>query len=163
MIDKWVRQATLEDVQRIAPKLRPEDRAESKAGSGFSPEESLPLMLWLSLPDCYVVHNGGEPYAVYGATPNPLLPEGYAMVWMFATPDIMDHSRRFLRHCREGVDRLNQKFPLLHCLADERNTVHLRWLRWCDFQEVKRHQAFGPEGRPFIEFIRKRGGQCVPS
>lgn len=158
MIERWVRKATLEDVQRIAPRLRPEDRAEVIAGSGFQPEESLPLGFWLSQPDCYVVHNDGEPYAIYGASVYKEFPKGVALVWLVATPDIQKNSRRFLRYCRDGVNALNDKFPLLFCLADERNTVHLKWLDWCGFTRGNRHEEYGLEKRPFIEYMRKKGG-----
>lgn len=60
---------------------------------------------------------------------------------------------QFLRECRRYLAGMEQLYPVLFNLIDERNTVHMRWLRWMGFTFIRR-TTYGHEQRPFLEFIK---------
>lgn len=146
-----VREASVDDARHLAPRLRPADLQEIKANSGREPLAVLLDGLDRSTPAYAIVHDE-EPIAVFGVCPLPPLPLG--LVWMLAAPALENARIPFLRQCRGWIDRLHQGFPTLVSLVDERNITHIEWLKWCGFQFVHLHPAFGVEKRPFYEVYR---------
>lgn len=145
-----IRPSIPEDVPNIVPRLREADLAECKAASGVDPGISLALAVDRSMT---IVGASEEVLAMFGVEP---VSDVAAAIWMVATNEITQppYARQFIRHCRKAVDDLNAKHPLLFNYVDARNTLHLRWLRWCGFIFIRRHEKHGHEQRPFIEFIR---------
>lgn len=146
-----IRPATLEDAQFLSTRLREEDLAELKACSGRTPIEALRAGVqdgraWVG---CY----NGEPYGIFGVAPFPGDPT-IGNPWMVATADLPKHQRYFIRTCREWVAKLHEGYTLLFNYVDARNEVHIRWLQWCGFTFLNRHEKFGVEQRPFFEFVR---------
>lgn len=144
------RKATAEDVAYLAPRLRTADKAEATAACGMSPHDALMAGL-----DHATVILGSDdmPIAIYGVQPL----NGIAgAVWMASTPAMTEppYVTEFIRQSRSMCDKLHADYPLLCNVVDERNTLHIRWLKWCGFIFINRHPTYGPEKRPFLEFIR---------
>lgn len=145
-----LRKATAEDIRYLGPRLRSEDVAECRAGSGLPVEAAL----FEGLANAQVVLGlDNLPIAIFGVEP---LSEITGAIWMTATPALTQapYVGEFMRQSRAMCDTLNEQYPLLCNVVDARNTVHIRWLEWCGFIFINRHEAWGHEKRPFLEFIR---------
>ena len=146
------RNATYADVRYMAERLRPADKAEVYAAGGVSPYVALLEGLSLSLDPMVGVDENDNPVCIGGVTPtqDPLV----GCVWMLATTDIEKHKMSFLRRSRPWVEKWNSEFPVLTNCVDERNELHIKWLRWLGFVFICRHPFYGFEERPFLEFVR---------
>lgn len=146
------RPARYTDVAAVADDIRPADRNEIWAAGGVSPLEALHEGFWGSLAPVVGSTEDGTPVCMGGvcATAEPEI----GCIWMLATNEIAKHPISFLRRSRELVDQWNREFPILTNVVDERNALHIKWLRWLGFTFIRRHPAFGHERRPFLEFVR---------
>jgi hypothetical protein len=143
------RRATLADALSLAPKLRQEDIAEIRAVCGLPPREAL-IFCFFASPECYAIVAEEGVIGMFGVTREA---HDTGAIWMVASDDLPRHGLEFLRKCRKWVDELNDRYPLLYNYADQRNTVHLKWLRWCGFQFINL-EPYGVEQRPFYLFVR---------
>lgn len=148
----YVRLATAEDAENIAPNLRTADRKECLAAIGAPPEEVLPASIGDALIALSAVTHSGELVALFGVHPVPGMGDVGA-VWFVATPAIEKHSRSFLRVSRLWVDALHSVRPVLINVADARNTLHLRWIEWSGFTFLSRITI---RQVPFIEFAKAK-------
>ena len=148
-----IRRATLADAHRLAALLRVEDIAEIKACSGQDPLTAL-VEAVTSHPNTLVAIHDGEPCAMFGvvAAPHPQV----GIVWLLGADALATIPVVFTRHSKRQIEVWHQTYPVLMNVVDARNEVHLKWLRWCGFTFINRHEEFGPEGRPFLEFVRLR-------
>lgn len=145
------RLATMEDVDYLAPRLRQADLDEIQAASGRCPREVLLQGLEVSEPAFVGADEWGTPIVMFGAcTHEP----GLAAVWLLSTDDLYNHRISFLRQSRKGMDAVNRKWPVLFNYCDARNVVHINWLRGLGFTFIARHEHYGVERRPFLEFVR---------
>lgn len=148
----YAREAHVFDALWLADNLREEDEAEIRAASGLSPVEALLVGLRCSAVCLTICESpSGEPVGITGVSQEDEL-LGYP--WMLATPKLFAVRSTFIRHSRTIVDLYNSRWPLLANVVDERNDRHLQWLRFCGFHFLARHENYGPESRPFIEFAR---------
>lgn len=147
------RPSRLEDVHRMAPRLRQADLDELLAMGCRSAEEA--LMDGLRSPDgcTTVVTDGGEPALMFGTVPHPF-DDLMGCIWMLGTKEIEKNRVQFLRRSKEFIDRFHEKYPVLMNYTDCRNHVHHRWLRWCGFIFLNRVSF--PGGHDFYEFVRVR-------
>lgn len=146
-----VRKATAEDAAILAPLLRKEDKDEIAAASGVHPAAA--LLLGISLGPTWVAEDSKGPVIIWGVAPSPINSE-IGHPWMVGTDRLKDHSVQFARNCRAWVKKLGDGYKVLHNTVDARNTLHLRWLQWCGFKFIARHERAGAEGRPFFEFCK---------
>lgn len=144
------RAATLQHAYDLAPRLRSADKAEIKARSGKSPVLGLISSVHASNPGITAVVDD-EIICIFGAaaTESPLL----GSVWLLGSDAIEQHNRLFLRESRRWINALHAIYPVLYNYVDERNAVHLRWLRWLGFSFFP-PRPFGVEQRPFYEVVR---------
>ena len=157
MTKSFVRQARAEDVQVLAANLRPADLAEIKAASGNAPEAA--LLTGLQNGPCKVAClPSGTPAAMFGVVP---VTPGAGAVWMVATNEFRLMQGFFLRECRGELAKLIADYPLTFNYTDARNKVHHRWIKWMGYTIIKRHETFGHEGRPFLEFVKITEGHYV--
>lgn len=147
------RPATLRDCRIMAPMLREEDKAEVMAAGGVDPLAALVRGLVASTEPVVGVDANDTPVCMGGVVP-PSTGVVPGIIWMLATTGIHDHQMSFLRASRRWLDRWHEDFPLMGNCVDERNTVHIRWLRWLGFTFINRHPQYGHEQRPFLEFVR---------
>lgn len=146
------RPANILDAEHMAPRLRPADVDEVWAASGSSPMVALTRGLYYSVSPIVGVDAQDLPVCMGGVVPSgdPLV----GLIWMLGTTDIESHRLSFLRRSRPWVEQWNGEFPLLTNVVDERNQLHIRWLRWLGFTFIARHPRYGFERRPFLEFVR---------
>jgi len=148
---KGWRLATLEDVKDVVARLRPSDEEECRAMYGVGPA-SFFNTLGYDPKNTYVIFNDkGLNVALAGVSPRG---DNSAMIWLIATPDLLRHQLEFLRYSRTFIEEVGEPYALLFNWVDARNTVHLKWLQWCGFTMIQRHEKFGAEGRPFYTFVR---------
>jgi hypothetical protein len=151
----YVRAAIELDAASLAPRLRRADREELKAASGKDPE--VVLLASTVLGHAWTICDEADvPIGIFGVVgaSNPTV----GVVWMVATDDIElpQNALPFLRQCRQWVEVMNAMYPILWNCIDDRNVLHKKWLRWCGFDLRHRHERYGREGIPFIEFTRIR-------
>lgn len=154
------RPAAEADIEWMASRLRKADEDEVIAGGSPSILASLQEGLTLSDRLLVGVDEEDRPVVIFGRC--PIDPLAYS-IWLLATDDISKHRTSFLRQCRGFLNELHDGVPLLFNLVDERNTLHIQWLRWLGFIFLQRHERFGPEQRPFLEFVSYRQCALQPS
>jgi hypothetical protein len=152
---EWqIREATASDVAHLAHRLRKEDADECRAASGLPVFDAL---MWGLAGAKVVVGQHGLPIAIFGVT---RMTDVAGAIWLMATDELVStYATAFAKQSRPMCDQLNEEYPLLCNVVDERNAVHIRWLEWCGFIFINRHPEYGHEKRPFLEFIRIR--PCV--
>lgn len=147
-----VRPATLADAEALAPRLRKADLQELEASSRETPLALLQHGVTNSL-KAYAIETPRGVAALFGVVPSPQPSCGN--VWLLASDDLLTIRTTFLRHSRSWLRELFRDFRLLGNLVDQRNTVHVQWLRWLGFQFYTRH-PHGLNGEVFIEFTKLR-------
>jgi hypothetical protein len=148
-----VRPATPEDADALAPLLCAADRQEVEALT------DIPLrdVLLTGIKDstaCFCVElPSGEPVALFGVAPSldPLL----GAVWLLGSDHLHTIRLTFLRHSKHWLAELTKHFPLVGNYVDERNALHVGWLRWLGFRFLRR-TPLGRNGEVFLEFVRLR-------
>lgn len=153
----FIRKATVEEAINIAPRLRAEDREEIIAATGLPPELVLPLGI---TPNRHVfvagvIERPDSPEIIFGVDPVPGEPD-VGVIWMVSTPVIFDYPQRFAAVSAEMISRLHEMYPFLTNFIDERNTRHIRWLKWLGFTMLRRIEKLGPRSLPFLEFASYR-------
>ena len=143
-----MRKATEDDVKYLAPRLRQCDKDEIKANVGLPEEVALKLSAEAS--DFPLVVVDHKPVAIFGVVPK----KDVAYIWMMATPELEKIGFPFLKECKRVVTMFNEKHPLLSNYVDARNELHIKWLKWCGFTFINKHEKYGVEQRPFYEFVR---------
>lgn len=147
----YVRPAEWDDVPRLAEDLRSADIAELKAASGLGPEAAIEHGMRAG--ECFVACLPDHtPAFIFGVV--PLIPKELGSVWAVATNRFKEVQRQFLRESRGATAELCSPYRLTYNYTDARNTLHHRWIKWCGFTFIKRHEEFGVERRPFLEFVR---------
>ncbi|OQW34870.1 MAG: hypothetical protein A4E20_01450 [Nitrospira sp. SG-bin2] len=123
--------------------------------SGLTPEERLPEVRLYPGILCTILDNADLPAGMFGVVPTDDLA---GAVWLLGSEALVRDPlrRQFIREGRSWLDRLHAFRPLLHNVVDERNTLHVHWLKKLGFVFIKRHPAYGYEQRPFLEFVRLR-------
>ncbi|MGV2169641.1 hypothetical protein ACQZ40_25060 [Agrobacterium sp. 16-172Ci] len=141
-----------EDVTYLAPRLRPEDLRELLAAGSPSAEQALEDGLKLSRQCISVVDEEDNAVAMFGVCPSNEPELGY--IWLLGSDEIKTNKTRFLRRSKLWVETFHEEFPVLANSVDQRNTVHLLWLRWLGFKFLRTVNSLGPGKEPFYEFAR---------
>jgi hypothetical protein len=143
---------TLEAATEVASNLLPEDHREVLEGHGHDPVESIPLTVFncdsisFRMPD-------GRLAGIAGVYED-------GQIWMLCTPVILKYPVTFAREARRYVEQRTEK--LLWNIVDERNTVHLKLLRFLGFKFLRRLK-YGPNNLSFIEFCKINHGNLGSS
>jgi hypothetical protein len=133
----------LEVAYEVASNLRPEDEREVCEGHGLTPTIHIPLFSREG--DCvYFTVPNGETAGIAGVNKN-------GSIWMLCTPAILKYPLTFAKEAKRFVERRPE--PLLWNIADKRNTVHLKLLKFLGFKFL-REVTHGPNNLTFIEFAR---------
>ena len=142
-MSKYIHKITLEAAKEVASNLRLEDRREVEEGHGHDPIVHVPLgaligdSVYFTVPD-------GRLAGIAGVHEN-------GQIWMLCTPAIHKYPITFAREARRFIESRTEK--LLWNVVDERNTVHLKLLRFLGFKFLRRLK-YGPNNLSFIEFAR---------
>jgi hypothetical protein len=149
-----IRPATMADVLYLAPRLRDSDLREIAASTGQSPLQALSDSLARSDKSYVFLNTHRRPCAIFGTAPVDGHP--IASVWLLGSGDIGErrNARDFLRLTRGMLGRLHAgRHLVLFNYVDERNDYSVRWLKWAGCEFVARHEEYGVERRPFLEFV----------
>lgn len=148
MMNVTVRLATEADALSLAPRLRDADHEEINA-SGRPAEEMLVSGVRSPDPTYVAVDDDDVPQIIFGTGPSPDPILGF--VWMMATPAIGQCWVRLLRETPQWIDRLSEDYDVLANVVHEKNSVHIRWLKWAGFVFLRKVQF---NGHGFYEFAR---------
>ena len=142
-MSKYIHPITVEAAKEVASNLRPEDRREVEEGHGLDPMERL---VWAAhnLPCVYFTVPNGKTAGMAGVEPD-------GTIWMLCTPAIHEYPITFAREAKRYVDSRQEK--ILHNIIDERNTVHLKLLKFLGFK-ILRKISHGPNKLTFMEFCK---------
>jgi hypothetical protein len=153
------------DVEYLALRLRVSDIQEVKASHGVGPHTALRESFLHSDQSYVFLNDRGRPCAIYGTAPVPSHPK-VASAWLLGSDEIAGAAnyRTFLRQTRGVLNRLHAgRYLVLFNYVDERNAASIEWLYWAGCQFIQRHEAYGVERRPFLEFIHiEKNPACVP-
>ena len=142
-VSKYIHPITLEAALEVASNLRPEDRREVEEGHGYDPIEYAKFISQEGSTVYFTVPNGKTAGMAGVST------EG--AIWMICTPVIKEYPHTFARESKRFVESRTE--PLLWNVADRRNTVHLKLLKFLGFKFL-RELKYGPNQLSFIEFCR---------
>ena len=124
----------------VASNLRPDDRREVEEGHGVDPFVMITSKAQEGSCVYFNVPNG-KTAGMAGVDPGGL-------IWMLTTPAIEEYPITFAREAKRYVER--QK-GLLWNIVDERNTVHLKLLKFLGIKFLRKI-SHGPNQLSFIEF-----------
>ena len=144
------RLATLKDIKYLAPRLRYEDKREILSNSGSTPFEALYFSYKYSDISFTIINSKNEPVAIFGINNAG---NNVGAIWFVATDRLKDIQFSFLRQNKKVIDFLNTKYKILWNFVDCRNSLHIKWLKWCGFKFINK-QKYGVLNKPFYEFIR---------
>ena len=141
------------DAEALAPILRHADLQELQATNPRPALEVLRLSAEESIPSCTVIGASGKVAGLFGVVPSAT---SSGVVWLLGSDELTQGPtlRAFLRRCHDYLDTLHTLYPVLYNCIDERNRVHINWLRHMGFTFIARHEQYGHEQRPFLEFVR---------
>jgi hypothetical protein len=146
-LNEGVRPSVEDDAALLAPSLRQADVEEIEAASGMSPLDALRKGYETSLQPLTAVWRG-RPIAMFGCvreTPD------IGRIWMLGSDGVVKAKSRFIRESRPWFRHISLPFKGVTNIVDMRNSVHIRWLRWCGVRFVGIVKTEG--GLPFLEFF----------
>ena len=147
----FTRAATLDDAVTVAERLRDQDRAEVLAACGVDPRYVLPMYIAEGRGVYASGLEGGPAEIVFGF--DPIYGEDeIAVAWMLSTPVIYQHPVEFTVNARRHWDKAHERYHTLTNYIDERNTRHIKWLKWMGAEIVDRVERYGAGGLPFLLF-----------
>ena len=125
-------------VAHVATHMREADRHEVWASHRHTPHQALVASLGVSrMSWCCLVE--GKPAFMWGvADCGGSVLTSCGTPWLLGTESILAVGREFVRQCRTYVDVMQTPYELLTNYVHAENTVSLRWLKWCGFQEGER-------------------------
>jgi len=146
---RFVRIARESDIAFIANNMRKSDALEVWASHRHTPIEAMQNSFNVSALRWTIEHNR-KPVAMFGVgVPSAMSDSGYP--WLLGT-DLMYAVRfEFLKWSKYYVEVMRSLFDHLENWVDARNTLSVRWLRWCGF-EIKDAEPWGPDQIPFHYF-----------
>ncbi len=124
----------------VASNLREDDWRECVEGHGLDPKQAIPLASLACDCSIFSVPNN-ELAGIVGIGSD-------CQIWMLCTPAIQKYPLTFAREAKRFIEGRSE--PYLWCLADARNEVHLKLLRFLGFEQ-KRQTTYGPNNLLFIE------------
>jgi hypothetical protein len=147
----YIKVADERDAIRLAKNLREEDKQELKAYGNLKYDEALKMGVAQSKIPLAIYDKEGKIVFMCGVR---VINSSLGQIWLLASPRIEKLSIPFLRNCKAGIDLFTQDHKLLFNYVDVRNELHIKWLRWCGFTFINKHEEFGFEKRPFYEFVK---------
>jgi hypothetical protein len=147
------REAQPGDAQELARALCAADRQGVVAQTGIDPLEAVQNCVENSLIAVAVVSRPNNAVVgMFGAVVAPDWEET-GLLWFLGTGAFTKH---LLVESRQHVRAFHHRFRLLVVVVDERHTKHIHWLEQLGFTLFARHEQFGNEQRPFLEYVRNR-------
>ena len=150
----YFRLSKLSDAKILAKTLRYEDKREIISASGNTPLMAISNGISESTL-CFTICNVQNiPIAIFGVNV-------FGAIWFLATPELEKISIPFLRECRGVVNNFHKTYPLLWNYVDARNTLHIKWLKFCGFKFIRKIN-YGVLNKPFYEIAKLCVNQQQP-
>ncbi len=140
------RLATIKDLKYLAPRLRFEDKREILSTAGMLPYNALYYSYLKSAIVFTIVNDKKEPVGIFGVTVS-------GAIWLLATDKLKEIQFAFLKENKKVIDFLNTKYKILWNFVDSRNSLHIKWLKWCGFKFINK-KKYGVLNEPFYEVIK---------
>jgi len=137
----------------IADNLRPEDARELETATGLSAQEAVFRSL-ASSSYAYMSAWNGTPHSLFGVAQDPQVPNA-GIVWMVGTREIERSPIATYKEAKKFLPVLHKEFPLLWNRVDNRNTLHIKWLKALGFTFGDTEQV---NGQDFTYFYRLSRG-----
>lgn len=128
-------EATAEHIKLLVKDLRPEDEDEIKAKTGTTNVQKTLLTGFAMTDYCRSFFVDDKIAGVYGVVAS-LDNKDIGSPFLLCTPKIKKLKIKFLRECKNRVEEMSDKFPILFNYIDSRNKLHLTWLKWCGFKII---------------------------
>ena len=139
---------------QLAPHLRVQDQIEIWAASGMAPLEALLDSVEVSDEDmCWAALLNKLPVAMFGCNE---IAENVGGIWMLCSPAIYTNKRNFMRHCRDYLAIMHERYEFLTNFVDARNIPSMAWLPRLGFIPVQSVDEFGYGKKPFVQYVSKR-------
>ncbi|MBN30011.1 MAG: hypothetical protein CMB34_05045 [Euryarchaeota archaeon] len=145
-----VRPSIESDCEYLAHNLRRADHNEVKAAMGVVSPEAL-LFSMRNTQEPLTIVDDDTPAGIFGVAP---IEPHVGAIWLLGTDALVHGKWRFLRQSKKWLAHVGQDYELLFNYVDERNYLHIRWIAWLGFSFIFRHEKYGVEQRPFLEFVR---------
>ena len=128
--------AAPEHIPFIAMDMRKADRDEVWASHRHCPIEALEMSLTRSeLAWTCLIED--HPAFMWGVARQGSMISLKGAPWLLGTNLFFQAHRKlhreFLRQCPAYVDRMQERFPRLENFVHAKNTLSIRWLKWCGF------------------------------
>jgi hypothetical protein len=154
--------ATQAHIDAMKGRLRTVDAEECMAATGTEQDRALQQAYDISS-ICWIgLDSRGVPCAAFGVARLSLL-GGTGVPWLLATDEILTDpgARRLFRSVsRYYVRAMLSRYNRLENYVLARNTVAIRWLKWCGFN-MDAPAPFGIERKPFRRFWMDKGESCA--
>jgi hypothetical protein len=147
-----VQPARFADALALAPSLRFADVREIAATWGIGAREGLMGCMLQSDRVFRVVDGQHDVVGLWGVTDVDYLGWKLGVPWLLGSAALFAERRELVARSALWVQNLLIDYDVLTNLTDADNVVHLRWLSWCGFRSLRRHERYGARGRPFEEF-----------
>ena len=128
-------EATSNHIKLLVKDLRPEDAEEIKAKSGSNDIEKTLLKGFTMTDYCRAFFVDGEIEGIYGVV-GAVDDKSIGSPFLLCTTKIKKIKIKFLKECKDRVQEMQDKFPVLFNYIDSRNKLHLTWLKWCGFRII---------------------------
>lgn len=149
----YVRPTEPLDILQLAPNLRQGDIDELTAASGVAPQVALEAGFILSdIPLTICLKEDDSPVAMFGTVNLHKKSAKIGQIWLLGSDDMGKVGMRFARECKDWIRVMQENYDLLWNVVDKRNTVHIRWLKWCGFSFMREIPQYGKAQLPFYEF-----------
>lgn len=150
-----VRPSRPSDVADFVPRLREADRQEVYSTTGLSPYLILSYAA-SSGETLSMVGDHGEVIGMFGCGPVHHM-DCFGAIWLLISKTLEENRKyvfQFLRETPWWINHFHETYPVLYNYVDARNELHLRWVKWMGFQEIRRIDRWGYEGRPYVKIIK---------
>lgn len=127
------RDASLQDIKVLANNLRKEDEREIRTMTQEEPIKSM-IRGFLVSDMCKVVYLNKKLVLIYGVSKTSEAEVGCP--YMLATDELPKIGLRFVRNSKHRIDEMHEFYPILFNYIDSRNSLHLKWLKWCGFEII---------------------------
>ena len=151
--DVMVCDSIRKDIARVADNMRGSDVAEIWASSNYKPGEAL----WKGYEEsfkCLTILKDDQAIGMFGIHPNNFIGKT-ATIWLLATKELDDISRKFLKASRWFINMFLEFYPVLYNWTDSRNEPALKWLRFCG-AVINEAVPYGVDQKPFHYFELRR-------
>ena len=154
---KQYRPATIKDGFTVANNIRKEDRQEIE-GLGYN-LLNIPVGVASSSHATVFYTRAGVTAGVAGINDAE---GGVGQIWMLCTEAIHDEPVTFIRQAKQWLTEVEPEYKLLWNLADARNHLHHKLLRYLGFKAL-RAIPFGEDQNIYFEIVKLCVSQQRPS